>query len=263
MGKIARAEADSTAIVETEFKEKVQELSLSKLLELAEAPERMLEVDFDPSTLIGSLSVEVTEDQEKASQLRDALKEKVDNSYRMIEALEAFASHQEMRAERYLDRARSAKKRAKAIENYFAFNMKQSEISELRGVDYKVFEKFSSNPTAVYYREPEAEDHIRFPEFVREIPASYEWIANPIKETLKPFHREIKDQPACSDCKGKGTTVDSDDFIVDCMSCVGTGKKIPEHVDVPVAHAFAGLQYSSKFIFDDNYQAPPTRKKKK
>jgi hypothetical protein len=260
MSLTARPEGESNPIVN--FKDEVKELSMGELLQLAEAPEKMIDAPFEVEGLIGDLALQLTDDEEKNQQLRDAIKKKVDDSYRMIESLDAFAAHQEIRAQRYLDRARIAKNRSKAILNYFTYQMQQHGISELRGVDYKAFEKFSAVPELVKYREPEAQDHVLFPEYVNEIPASYTWKANPIKDALKPFYAAIENTPACADCKGRGKVIDNE-YFTDCFACAGTGKLIPDEIHVPFAHSIGGLKWNSKIVFDDNYQAPPKKERKK
>lgn len=260
MSLTAKAEAESVAIID--FKNEVQSMSMGELLQLAEAPEKMIDAPFEVEGLIGDLALQLTDDEEKNQQLRDAIKKKVDDSYRMIEALDAFAAHQEIRAERYLARARTAKNRSKAILNYFTYQMQQHGISELRGVDYKAFEKFSAVPELIKYREPEAQDHVLFPEYVNEIPATYTWKANPIKEALKPFYAAIEETPQCVNCNGRGKVIENE-FFVDCFPCAGTGKSIPDHVEVPFAVQIGGLKWNSKIVFDDNYQAPPKKERKK
>jgi len=233
-----------------DFVEELRSLTLDELVGSVSEVARLMEYPdeaFDPESIVGELILNPDSNEE----MRSAIRRKIDHIHHVISEFDAYAAREEIRAKRHQLKSQRSRRRAQLIRDRVKFTLESNQFQKLSGNDYvaKLTENTLANCSLVFDREPDAADMLQY-DFVEEIPATYAWKNKEVKDQLKEFYKATRGQPNCELCNGKKTII-SDDMIINCHQCCGTGISIPDDVEIPLAVSVAYLQWNPKVIFDD------------
>jgi len=248
------------ALSPDDFADQVSRLTFGEMVRGLSAMERLMELPdhaFDPKSVIGSLVIAAENlDPVAGETCRQELRSKVDAIHFVVSELQNFAARKRRLADHHMKKARAAENRAQSFLNYIGYEMEQNKFEKITGNDYVLHRKKTHVPSLNVDRDAEAEDKLRFDDLVIEVPTSYIWKNDEIKNQLKNFYKAIKDQPDCLVCEGKTYLVfESEPGIVGstqpCECCAGTGKLFPDGLTAPAANAIGYLTYSYSVKFED------------